>query len=51
MSAEVAGPWLRRAADRADGVGDSAAEPIRLFCLPHAGSGPARYLTASTAST
>jgi surfactin synthase thioesterase subunit len=37
MTTEPTGPWLRRAAEAAGGE-------VRLFCLPHAGSGPARYL-------
>jgi medium-chain acyl-[acyl-carrier-protein] hydrolase len=41
MAAEPIGPWLRRAAD---GTGSAGDDPVRLFCLPHAGSGPARYL-------
>ncbi|WP_194905561.1 thioesterase II family protein [Catenulispora rubra] len=41
MTVELTSPWLRRAVDKAESAGD---DPIRLFCLPHAGSGPARYL-------
>ncbi|MEY9911335.1 medium-chain acyl-[acyl-carrier-protein] hydrolase [Catenulispora sp. MAP12-49] len=41
MSTELTGPWLRRAADGNELAGQ---DPIGLFCLPHAGSGPARYL-------
>jgi surfactin synthase thioesterase subunit len=38
MTAELTGPWLRRSTD-------PAGDAVRLFCLPHAGSGPARYLS------
>lgn len=37
MTAEPTGLWLRRSAA-------PAGDDVRLFCLPHAGSGPARYL-------
>ncbi|NUR31628.1 MAG: thioesterase, partial [Catenulispora sp.] len=39
MAETIAGPWFRRAAEPAAEAAD-----IRLFVLPHAGSGPARYL-------
>lgn len=44
MTAQIAGAWLRRAADRAESAAPVADDSVRLFCLPHAGSGPARYL-------
>ncbi|GAA1964526.1 thioesterase II family protein [Catenulispora subtropica] len=51
MTTGIPGPWFRRAGDPAAAATDAAAASpstcltdTRLFCLPHAGSGPARYL-------